>query len=592
MTIKRLDEEFQFNSKTPVHNTLTRLLTAIEVRLQGLEELRVTQEEVISDLVEVGLARMDQTFTPLINAAVERLNTLGVQFTAMSASSVSIGTGQKTLVIPEGQRDAFIYGSHINVSADSSNFMVATVTSYDRPNGVLVFNSILAEGSGTHAAWTISLTGPPDVTHATRTDNPHNVTAEQTGAYSSATIDFIYTTLINTLLHRVNNLQDVANVPAARANLGLGTAATKDVGASPAQVPQNSNLGTAAYVNAGHAGGNALLLGGDARVPLTDTGISFPPGGRLTVDPGNAVQKNMNPGQATAIYYSPHLHKYVPIFNGSHVINYPIVSPGDHIGLTFDMGGSSFWPADKVFDIFVAYIQGVDGAWLGTANVPWQTNTARGVGPGTTELEWWHGMLVNKHQLTFASAHGVDAISPRQAHWLGCVYTTANGMYRMDLEPPAAAGGNQPKLCLWNNYNRVPLTARLLDSTAGVYTLTPAMGLRAFNNSNNNRFTFLCGEGRASNCRVASSMLVGLGTSVGYYNQWLQDALAAGSATAQSGLRGIVSGAAGGFTASISVELNRKMNGGLRFLQLMELAQTNNASVGATNMDSFLTMEM
>jgi hypothetical protein len=590
---KRLDQQFHFDSKTPVHNNLNSMLSAIEARLAKLDSLFVTQEQVIDKLIEVGLQRMDEVFTPLINAAVERLNTLGVQFSAPSTTTNTIGTGTKSFTIPSPQRDAYIYGSHVNIRFDAANFMVASVTSYDRATGVLVVESIFTSGSGSYSNWTINLTAAPDITHATRQDNPHHVTAAQVGAYDIAAIDFRYTSLINSLLSMSGNLIELTDPRAARTNLGLGDAATKFTGVGPSQVPLNSNLGSAAYRNVGLLENYVPALGYNGIIPATTTGVGFVPEGRLTLEPGVPVQINRNLGPKTVINYAPYLGKHVPIWNGSNWMMWPILSPTDAVGLVFDMGANPYWPANKNYDLFIGYLASTQSIYLGTGPA-WQTDLLRGVGAGTSEIEMWHGLPVNKYPFAqFASAHGIDVNMPaRSCFWVGTFRTSANGTTRMDFTPGAADGGSHPKLFLWNRYHKLATMAKCTDSTGN--WLVPLGSIQVFgsmqrvNQSVNNRISWVVGEG-SSRFIATMNELVGVSqtfrTQIGYDET---EPATVGGLVAFGGTipAGFV------LSSNLFCEMRRTSDAGFHFVQFCEQAVTTAVNVQGANFSGALTMDM
>lgn len=239
MATKRLDEEIVWTTNTPVLDNLQRLTRLIELRLQGLENLRTTLDDVISGITTVGLQRINETFTPLLIDAQTRLENFGANFTAGSSTSNAVELGEKVFFIPVGQREAFIYGDFESVRAVGvvpSAFMVGAVTGFDRPSGMLTLNIITAEGSGTHADWDIRMTLQPDLTHATRVDNPHQTTADQVGAYTFAQTNAAMAAVIASSLQRDANLADITSPATARASLGLQSAATKVAGGGANEV--------------------------------------------------------------------------------------------------------------------------------------------------------------------------------------------------------------------------------------------------------------------------------------------------------------------------------------------------------------------
>lgn len=93
-------------------------------------------------------------------AAAQQANTL----TATSTTSMTIGTGSKTLAVQSGEQ--FIAGQFVTIadSVTPSNFMYGQVTSYSGTSLVVSVTAI--GGSGTKASWTISLSGIQGATGA------------------------------------------------------------------------------------------------------------------------------------------------------------------------------------------------------------------------------------------------------------------------------------------------------------------------------------------------------------------------------------------------------------------------------------------
>lgn len=84
----------------------------------------------------------------------------GAGYGGTSTTSLSIGTGSKTLTTQRGR--AYVVGSRIRIAsaaAPTSKWMEGVVTSYSGTS--LVFTSDASAGSGTAADWTISIAGEP-----------------------------------------------------------------------------------------------------------------------------------------------------------------------------------------------------------------------------------------------------------------------------------------------------------------------------------------------------------------------------------------------------------------------------------------------
>src|SRR3954467_3029478 len=101
---KRLDAQFRFQAETPILDTLNKLVSAIEGRLAALDVKSTDMDAVINSVLEIALTRMDETFTPLINDAEARLSQFGAAFNATSTTSLDIGLGNKSVVLPPEQR--------------------------------------------------------------------------------------------------------------------------------------------------------------------------------------------------------------------------------------------------------------------------------------------------------------------------------------------------------------------------------------------------------------------------------------------------------------------------------------------------------
>lgn len=95
---------------------------------------------------------------PEIDAETARINTLGYgAYSATSATSLTVGTGSKSLTIEAGK--SFAVGQPVVIASTASptNYMTGQVTSHNSLTGAMVVNATATGGSGTVAAWTISV---------------------------------------------------------------------------------------------------------------------------------------------------------------------------------------------------------------------------------------------------------------------------------------------------------------------------------------------------------------------------------------------------------------------------------------------------
>lgn len=168
-----------------------------------------------------------------------------------------------------------------------------------------------------------------------------------------------------------------------------------------------------------------------------------PPGGRPTLTSGVSVTTS-DVSAATSIYYTPTVSEWIRIFDGTN----DVLRTFAELTLALDStsGHTNYHQSGKNFDLFVY--------WNGSALVfasgpPWTSDTARGTGAGTTELEFFKGLWRNKNTITlrFGSASGNTAsVSARQATCIGSFRATADGQ----------ASDTQLKRFLSSLYNPAP----------------------------------------------------------------------------------------------------------------------------------------
>ena len=243
-------------------------------------------------------------------------------------------------------------------------------------------------------------------------------------------------------------------------------------------------------------GGNHIILHPGQSVDLIYDAISsrwrpkstYPmlpvpaPGGRLTLESGVPASTSDQLSKTT-LYYTPHLHGFVSLYNGTHWF----VSKFSEVSQT--LADTTKSPAaaavNSVYDIFLWSDEGTLRISRGPA---WSSATSRGTGAGTTELERLDGVWVNK----IAINNGPAA---QRGLYVGTIATDgdgANGELNMMFEPAAAAGGTNNRLDVWNMYNRVEVSSLVRDSTDTWNYATATW--RSFNNSASNRVTLVLGQ--------------------------------------------------------------------------------------------------
>jgi hypothetical protein len=136
--------------------------------------------------------------------------------------------------------------------------------------------------------------------------------------------------------------------------------------------------------------------------------------------------------------------------------------------------------ANSNYDLF-AWLDG--STYRCTRGPAWTSDTARGTGAGTTELQMLNGIWTNKNAITNGPA-------ANRGTYVGTIRTNGSSLVDFILGG-AAAGGTAAVLGLWNAYNRVALSCNVRDTTSS-WTYATATK-RAANNSNGNRISMVRG---------------------------------------------------------------------------------------------------
>jgi hypothetical protein len=235
---------------------------------------------------------------------------------------------------------------------------------------------------------------------------------------------------------------------------------------------------------------NALLVG----VSMLGDGSAFPQG-RLSLTAGVATPVSDVAGATTIYYLSAGTGRYVPHWTGAAVLPMNIVA-GLSMALDPTSGHTGYHQSGKNFDLFVFDDAGTirlgSGPSWNSGAVP-GSDTARGTGAGSTELESFQGLLTNKNSITlrWGSASGNTVVVPaRQATYVGSFRTTADGQ----------ATDTKKDRLLFNAFNQISRKLFLADNTASwTYSLTAFRSVR----------------GQASNRVSVLSGLVGTSVSLG-----------------------------------------------------------------------------
>lgn len=203
------------------------------------------------------------------------------------------------------------------------------------------------------------------------------------------------------------------------------------------------------------------------------------PQGRITLTTVTPVLTG-NVSGATTVYYTPYTGQYVPIYSGSA---WAMTDVGGELSqATTDTTKSpAACTTNSNYDFFV-WNDG--GTYRCTRGPAWSSDTSRGTGAGTTELQAISGIYTNKNAITNGPA-------ANRGTYVGTIRT--NGTSTVDFNLGASAvGGTAGFIGLWNQYNRVRWAANPQDSTASWSYGTASW--RAVDASNAMRVSFVCGQ--------------------------------------------------------------------------------------------------
>jgi hypothetical protein len=182
--------------------------------------------------------------------------------------------------------------------------------------------------------------------------------------------------------------------------------------------------------------------------------LIIPPQGRLTLTSGVAVTTSDVAG-ATSIYFTPTGGNQVPIYDGTNMV--PTTFAELTLALDSTAAHTGYQQSGKNFDLFVVNDSGTIRLGTGPA---WSSDTARGTGAGTTELDFSKsGIPTNKNTMTlrFGSASGnTVSVAANLATYVGSFRAVADGQ----------ATDSKALRLLFNAFNQVLRAIRVSDPTA------------------------------------------------------------------------------------------------------------------------------
>lgn len=138
-----------------------RRLEDLDLRIAANEEDLSNLDAVANRVEQVALDRINNVITPLVEETQQRIASIPALFSATSASSVVLGAGEKSFIIPEGERATWAVSTFVYAEKDGDPtvWLHGNLVSFDREGGLLVIDVSDYSGSGSHAGWVFYVSG-------------------------------------------------------------------------------------------------------------------------------------------------------------------------------------------------------------------------------------------------------------------------------------------------------------------------------------------------------------------------------------------------------------------------------------------------
>ncbi len=410
----------------------------------------------------------------------------GASYAATSTTSFSVSVGSKVFTTQAGL--AYVVGASRARASDSSgaNYVEGLVTAYSATS--LTISADRAVGSGTISSWNISLAG--DVGAAgTNGTNGSVLATTSTTSLTPALGSKVFTVAAGLAFQtgqRVRGASAAApttnwftgtvasysstTLTIAVDKLGSGPAAAADWNIAVSGEPGVDGAGSVISVN-GYTGTIVLQAGdlGVAYSPSNYTPSSANPEGHFagldsalsasgtpSIAQGRLTGTSLTPittsdvTAATTIYYTPHIGARVPIYNGTSFVMTTFAELSNVLANSATgNAGPAAAAANSNYDLFVWNDSGTVRLTRGPL---WTSNTGRGTGAGTSELERVAGLRVNKQAITNGPA-------AQRGTYVGTI--------RTDASSQGVDAAHQRYM--WNEFNRA---ARPLVKKFGADTWT------------------------------------------------------------------------------------------------------------------------
>lgn len=282
-------------------------------------------------------------------------------------------------------------------------------------------------------------------------------------------------------------VKDVVEQPAASGlNYICVTAHTSGVFATDLAAGKWQTISTVGLNTANDFTGGSVAVAtqaeGDADTSAASTLFAsivaaLPPQGRLTLATGVPVMTSAQLSK-TVVFYTPYSGYRVLIYNGTSFVSTVFTElSNDTTATTVGKAGPAAVANNSNYDLFVWNDSGTVRLTRGPL---WTSDTVRGTGAGTTELQRVNGILTNKVAITNGPGAG-----------LGTYVGTVRSDGSAQLNWQTGANGTPALLNVWNAFNRKRVTGMIGD-TVNSWAYTTAT-VRAAGGVNTVRASFVHG---------------------------------------------------------------------------------------------------
>lgn len=288
----------------------------------------------------------------------------GDKFSTTSVTSLTIGTGSKSLTIGIGL--AYVAAQPILISYNGSNYMSGTVTSYNTGTGAVVVNITSITGSGTYSTWSMSLSGiqgPPGATGATGATGSTGSTGS-TGATGS------------TGPTGAQGIQGIQGIQGLQGNPGTN--------------------GVDSYVYGGYWDSTQTNFSYDPTLVVGGTAYM-----QFLVSTAQLTPSTLVAGNFTVAGNVTYVSGFIPtgVSGGGGAVSIPTPSGTFLSGVVNPTGSASTGDIylNKATGIFWYYSSG--GAWVSAVGSTFSTNWQTLVGPGLLNTGWGASLNISYKQV-------------------------------------------------------------------------------------------------------------------------------------------------------------------------------------------------